>query len=395
MFQGLRKCSAAIFILGLIGTLIGIWMMSGTVPTIFYFGLKIISPQWFLPSCLLLTILVSSFTGSALTTVGTVGVALMGIAQGFGIPAPHTAGAVICGACFGDKVSPLSDTTNFAPAVVGVDLFAHIEHLLGTTIPALVLTFIFFIYLSHGDFSHSQTVVHNILLSLESSFNISILTLISPLIITSLAMMRFPTIPILSFGVVTGLLTAGFVQSNWDISQWLVVLLKGFSDQSGNHIVDNIVNRGGLSSMLFSISLIVVALCLGGLLQSFGVIISLMEGLKGKVRKRGAIVSCTAASSIGVNFLTGEQYLSILLPGQAFKALYQEQKIATKTLSRTLEDAGTLVNPLVPWGVSGTFFANALHVPVSQYIPFVVFLYLSPLFTIAFAYLPERAKNRN
>ena len=212
MTQGVTQCVKAVFILGFIGVLIGVWMMSGTVPMLFYLGLKTISPEWFLVTSLFVTIIVSSFTGSSLTTAGTVGVALMGIANGFGIDPGQAAGAVICGACFGDKLSPLSDTTNFAPGIVGVDLFTHIKNLLWTTIPALTLTVLYFSVLGSSVSLEDFTLIHKASVALERSFTLSYASLLSPLMVLSLAFLRFPTLPILGVGVVTGLLTAGFIQ---------------------------------------------------------------------------------------------------------------------------------------------------------------------------------------
>lgn len=387
MCRGVAQCVKAIFILGFIGVLIAVWMMSGTVPMLFYLGLKSISPQWYLLTSLFVTIIVSSFTGSSLTTAGTVGVALMGIANGFGINPSHAAGAVICGACFGDKLSPLSDTTNFAPGVVGVDIFVHIKNLLWTTVPALVLSILYFSFLGSSITSHDFDLINQAKQVLEQSFNLSFASLLSPALVLTLAFLRFPTLPILGVGVLSGLLTVGFIQEQWNFGLWANVMQNGFELQSESAVVNDIVSRGGLMSMMFSISLVILALAFGGMLQGLGVISSLMEGVKQKLRRPGPIVASTAAASCGINFLTGEQYLSILLPGQAFKPLYEHARLGPQVLSRTLEDAGTLINPLVPWGVSGAFFTNALGVSVLDYAPHAVFLYLSPVFSVLFAYL--------
>ena len=387
MAQGVTQCVKAIFILGFIGILIAVWMMSGTVPMLFYLGLKTISPEWFLLTSLFVTIIVSSFTGSSLTTAGTVGVALMGIANGFGVDPSQAAGAVICGACFGDKLSPLSDTTNFAPGIVGVDLFTHIKNLLWTTIPALTLTIMYFSVLGSAVSLEDFSLIARASAALEQSFQLSYASLLSPFLVLSLAFLRFPTLPILGVGVVSGLLTAGFIQGQWNLSLWFEVLQNGYHLQSDSSVVNDIVSRGGLMSMMFSISLVILALAFGGLLQGLGVISSLMDGVKKHLKDPGPIVASTAAASCGINFLTGEQYLSILLPGQAFKPLFDHPRLSPQVLSRTLEDAGTLINPLVPWGVCGAFFTNALGVPVLDYAPYAVFLYLSPAFSILFAYL--------
>jgi NhaC family Na+:H+ antiporter len=377
-----------VLILMTIGMLIGTWMMSGTVPTMLFFGTQLIDPGWFTLSALLVTIIVSTFTGSSFTTIGTVGVALMGLATSLGVHPGLAAGAIISGACFGDKMSPLSDTTNFAPAVAGVSLFNHIRHLMWTTVPALIITIIIFLAMGSGvDGDQALSSIQPVQGQLESSFNITIWTLLSPLVVIILALVRFPTIPALIIGVITGILTIWGVQGQGSISAIFNMLQNGFELETREATVDKIVNRGGIQSMMWSISLIWIALALGGLVRGLGMLESFVNLMKNKIRSRGNTIATTAMSSIGVNVLTGEQYLSILIPGQTFKPHFEEQKIDSRNLSRTLEDAGTLVNPLIPWGVSGAFFASTLEVSVLEYMPYVFFLFLSPLFTILLGYI--------
>lgn len=363
-------------------------MMSGTVPYLLEIGFTFISPQWFALSALFICIIVSTFTGSSFTTIGTVGVALMGIGVGLGINPALAAGAIICGACFGDKMSPLSDTTNFAPAVVKVDLFTHIRHLLWTTIPSLLITIVLFYFLgrSQGNFA-SFADIEAAQVALQSNFNLSILTLISPLLVIVFAVKRWPTIPVLVIGIASGILTAVFVQEQITLTQVFHVLQGGFSIDTGSDLVNRIVSRGGLQSKMWSISLIMIALSLGGLIQGLGLIQSLLEALTKWLNKRGHLIAATVFSSIAVNLATGEQYLSILLPGQTFLPFYEKIGLHPKNLSRTVEDAGTLINPLIPWGVSGAFFYTTLGVPVLEYAPYTFFLFLSPIFAIIFGYL--------
>ncbi len=386
--QGITIGIKPVLILMVIGMLIGTWMMSGTVPTLLYFGTSFISAEWFTISALAVTIIVSTFTGSSFTTIGTVGVALMGLSASLGIHPGLAAGAIICGACFGDKMSPLSDTTNFAPAVAGVQLFRHIQHLMWTTIPALLLTFIIFIVIGSGSgVSGSLSTIETVQDSLQEFFKISGWTLISPLIVIILAVKRVPTLPALMIGVITGIATVLIVQGQSSIAEILSMLQNGFEGNSDDKIVNEIVNRGGIQSMMWSISLIWIALALGGLVQSVGILKTLMDTLENRIKGMGNTIATTALSSIGVNVLTGEQYLSILIPGQTFKAKFEKEKLGLPNLSRTLEDAGTLVNPLIPWGVSGAFFASTLEISVLSYLPYVFFLYLSPIFTILFGYI--------
>ncbi|GGF95326.1 Na+/H+ antiporter NhaC [Paenibacillus aceti] len=392
IIQGIQTAIMPILILSLIGILIAVWMMSGTVPTILYYGMDYIKPQFFAVSALYVTIIVSMFTGSSFTTVSTVGVAFMGIALTTGISPTLAAGAIISGACFGDKMSPLSDTTNFAPAVAGVSIFTHIGNMLYTTIPALVITTVFFWFAPSPD-SIDLTAIQQIKLALQDSFNIHWLTLLSPLAVIACSFKRVSILPTLIIGIVTGLLVTAFVQHQMAIDVWFSVMQSGYKSTIANETVAAIVNRGGLQSMMWSVSLILIALSLGGLLQHCGVIDAFFRKLIQPLKRGSSIVLMTGASSIAVNIMTGEQYLSILLPGQMFKDEYNRRGLPAKTLSRTLEDCGTLINPLIPWGVSGAFFASTLGVPVVEFLPYATFLWLCSLFTFAYAFIPQLQKN--
>lgn len=392
IIQGIQSAIMPILILSLIGILIAVWMMSGTVPTILYYGLDYIEPHYFAVSALYVTIIVSMFTGSSFTTVSTVGVALMGIAMTTGISLPLAAGAIVSGACFGDKMSPLSDTTNFAPAVAGISLFTHIRNMMYTTVPALIITTILFLLIpTTGSIDLSS--IQSIKESFQNGFHLHWLTLLSPLAVIACSAKRIPILPTLIVGIVTGLLITAFVQQQASIGSWFSVMQGGYKSTIVNETVAEIVNRGGLQSMMWSVSLILIALSLGGLLQHCGVIEALFRKWIEPLKRRSSIVLMTGASSIAVNGMTGEQYLSILLPGQMFKDEYTRRQIPAKTLSRTLEDCGTLVNPLIPWGVSGAFFAATLGVPVLEYAPFAAFLWLSPIFTFGFALIPQLQQN--
>ncbi|WP_211745602.1 Na+/H+ antiporter NhaC [Paenibacillus sp. Marseille-Q4541] len=392
MLQGIQTAIMPILILSLIGILIAVWMMSGTVPTILYYGMDYIKPQFFAVSALYVTIIVSIFTGSSFTTVSTVGVALMGIALTTGISPTLAAGAIVCGACFGDKMSPLSDTTNFAPAVAGISIFTHIGNMMYTTVPALIITTVFFFFMPMtGTIDLSS--IQEIKLALQDGFHIHLLTLLSPIAVIACSVKRIPILPTLIVGIATGLLVTALIQQQTAIDVWFSVMQSGYTSTITNETVASIVNRGGLQSMMWSVSLILIALSLGGLLQHCGVIEAFFRRLIQPLKRKSNIVLMTGASSIAVNGMTGEQYLSILLPGQMFKDEYTRRGIPAKTLSRTLEDCGTLVNPLIPWGVSGAFFAATLGVPVIEYAPYATFLWLSPLITFAYALLPKLQKN--
>ncbi|MGQ4667373.1 Na+/H+ antiporter NhaC [Metabacillus halosaccharovorans] len=391
LIKGIQSGIQPIVILGLIGMLIGAWMSSGTIPTIMTYALTIINPDYLLITSLFSCMVISSLVGSSFTTVSTIGVALIGAGIAIGLPIEWVAGAIISGACFGDKMSPMSDTTNFASGVAKVDLFTHIRHMSLTTIPSILITTVIFFILGRMapiDVT-SLSEMKIMVLAIESQVQVSSLTLLSPIIVIILAIKRIPVIPSLIIGIVTAAITAVSIQGI-SFSQFLHVLQNGTSFSIENEQISNMLNRGGLQSMMWSISLILIAFAFGGLLDSLKIIPTLLNGLIDRIHSKGQLILSTASSSLGVNLLTGEQYLSILIPGQSFKSLYEDMELDRKYLSRTLEDAGTLINPLIPWGVSGAFFAQTLGVPVLAFLPFAFFLYLSPAFTILYGFLKDR-----
>ncbi|MGM0876840.1 MAG: Na+/H+ antiporter NhaC [Bacillota bacterium] len=385
MIKGIQSGIQPIIVLALIGILIGAWMSSGTIPTVMFYALTIINPSYLLITSLFSCMVISSLVGSSFTTVSTVGVALMGAGIAIGLPVPWVAGAIISGACFGDKMSPMSDTTNFASGVSSVELFTHIRHMTKTTIPSILITTILFFILGRMTPIHSASLTEmtHMMNIIENHVQISSLTLLSPLLVIVLAIRKVPIIPALIVGIITAGITAVGLQG-LTFGEFLHVLQNGTSFTIENEQVVNMMNRGGLQSMMWSISLILIAFAFGGLLDALNIIPALLIGLIERVKTKGQLILSTAASSFGVNLLTGEQYLSILIPGQSFKGLYDKMNLERKYMSRTLEDAGTLINPLIPWGVSGAFFAQTLGVPVIEFLPFAFFLYLSPLFSILF-----------
>jgi NhaC family Na+:H+ antiporter len=390
LVKGIQSAIAPMLILLLIGILIGVWMMSGTVPTILHLGIAIISPEYFTISALFLTIIVSSVTGSSFTTISTIGVALMGVSTALGLDPLMTAGAIICGACFGDKMSPLSDTTNFAAAMADVSLTTHVKFMLHTSIPAIALTAVFF-GLQGQSVKVNLEAVQEIQLALEQHFSLGLPTLLPALAVLVCSALRKPILPTLVIGIAGGIVTAAWMQGIHSPITWMNVMQNGFASDIPNEAVKTIVNRGGLLSMTWSVALILIALSLGGILQYSGVFNALFDGFIKRIRRDGDLVSLAGSSSILVNVLTGEQYLSILLPGQMFREAFGARGMEGRRLSRTLEDCGTLVNPLIPWGVSGAFFATTLHVATIDYLPYVMYLWLSPVLTFLFAWRSNKA----
>ncbi len=384
--EGIRVGVRPIFLLLLIGILISIWIASGAIPTLLCYGINLISPQWFTLNALFISIIISTFSGSSLSTVATVGVVLVGIAEGLNMPLAPVAGAIVCGSFFGDKISPISDTTNFAPGIVGIGPFEHIRSLLKTTIPALFLTIIFFYFIDEQTLSVDLTPIYELKDVIEGHFFISFFTLLSPLIILILAFLGIPSIPTIFLGILVAIMTALLSQPHITLTQLPFILMDGHHFSGSNPLAEKILNRGGLNSMLPSTSLIFLSLCLGGLLTSAGILETFLKLMIKLIKTPFQLVLFTGLSSIGVNFISGEQYLSILLPAQSFLPLYDQFKVPRNILSRTLEDCGTLINPIVPWGVCGIFVSSTLQVPVLDYIRYSPFILLSPLFTFILAY---------
>ncbi|WP_195571248.1 Na+/H+ antiporter NhaC [Paenibacillus sp. 1001270B_150601_E10] len=391
LIKGVQSSVMPSILLVLIGILIASWMMSGTVPTLLVYGTQWFQPQWFAFSSLVLTCIVSMCVGSSITTVGTFGVALVGMASSMGMNSALVAGAVVSGACFGDKMSPLSDTTNFASAVAKVRMTDHIRNMTWTTVPAFILTsaaFLIFGHTSHSDMSQ----LIEMKAAMESAYHIHPVSLLPLAVVLLAAILRVPILLTMLMGIAFGLLVTGFIQSNWSLMNWMEVTLHGYQSTIANDAVATIVNRGGVMSMMWSITLIATAFAFGGLLQHGGVITALFKKIIAPIKRKESMVVSTGLSAIGVNLFTGEQYMSILLPGQMFQAEYERRGIPALTLSRTLEDCGTLVNPLIPWGVSGALMTAALGMSVLDYAPYAFFLLISPLCTFAFALLPGLKK---
>ena len=394
MKKGIQNGLSPTLILMMIGLLIGSWMLSGTVPTLLFYGISVLSAKWFAISAIFITIIVASFTGSTFTTIATVGVALMGIAHIMGIPPAIAAGAIISGACFGDKMSPISDTTNFVPSILGIKVNEHIRHMAYTTIPALIVTVILFLIIGMGHGNTDMAQVTEMKKAISTSFEVNPLLLIPCLIVFIMAFRGFSTLPTMSAGIVSSLVLAFFIQKDITLAKVFTTLQNGFQTDTGNEMLNSIVNRGGLQSMMWSVSLIFIALALGGLLQELRVFETLIQSLS-NLKRKGNIVIASTLSAMSVNLLTGEQYLSILLPGQLLKDVFIKKNIPLKNLSRALEDGGTLFNPIVPWSVSGAFFASTLGVPVIDYLPFSFVLFITPLFSMLAALLGKGLEVEN
>lgn len=374
MLQGIQHAMGSILILLVVGTLIGVWIASGVVPMLIAWGLKLLSPAWFLAAACLVCAVVSLVTGSSWTTAGTVGVALIGVAQGLGVPLPMAAGAIVSGAYFGDKMSPLSETTNLAPGIVGVDLFEHIRHMVFTTAPSMILTLGLFALLGmgYGDTGMSSTELAGYLSGLEEAVNMSIWLLIPPLLVLGLVVMKVPALPALAAGVAAGVLAAVLIQQQ-SLAGLLIIAHDGFVAETGNAAIDDLLTRGGMSSMYGTIGIVLCAMCYGGIMERSGMLGRLAETILTYAHTRARLVAATLGTSLGINLVAADQYLSIVVPGRMYRPAYERMGLATKNLSRCLEDGGTITSPLVPWNSCGAYMFATLGVFPLAYLPFAFF----------------------
>ena len=399
--KGIGMGMSAILILLAVGALIGTLIMSGTVPAMIYYGLNILSPSiFYFATCIICAIAALSI-GSSWTVAGTLGVALMGIATGLGLSPSITAGAVISGAYFGDKMSPLSDTTNLAPAIAGTDLFTHIKHMLWTTGPSLVIALVMFLFIGlTTEISGNAQGLELIQTTLQNTFNISIVSFIPIIVIFILAYNKVPAFPTILIGaLLAGLFSAilqpqivkNFVDQP-ELSTSLVMisgiwtaLHSGFVLESGVEIVDDLLTRGGMASMLNTIWLVICALTFGAVLETTNLLKKLVESVLSLANSTGSLIITTIATCIGVNIIAADQYISIVLPGRMYRAEFARKKLAARNLSRTLEDSGTITSPLIPWNTCGAYMSASLGVTTFSYLPFCFFNIVNPIIAIIYA----------
>jgi len=353
-----------------VGTLIGSWLASGTIPLLIYYGMKLISPKMYLVTACVICSLISLCTGTSWGTVGTVGVALIGIAKGLGIPAGPAAGAIVAGAYFGDKISPFSDTTNLAPAVARSNLFDHIKHMLWTTTPAWGLGLIVYYFAGRGYGSKEITSpqMSIILGTIRKNFDLNLILLLPVAIIIYFAITKKPTIPGILLSSFTASLLAIIYQKK-SLTAVVEAMTVGYHSRTGVSVVDDLLSRGGLQSMMGVTLIAFCAFSFGGIIQKTGMLGVILEHLLKIASTVGRLVTATVFSSITIAIMTGSSYLSILIPGELFAPAYRERKLAAKNLSRILEDAGTVVVPLIPWSMAGVFMAGTLGVPTLKYLP--------------------------
>lgn len=388
MANSINKAMTALLIFILIGTIIGSWISAGTVPALIYYGLNIIKPGLFLPIGLILCSLTSLSTGTSWGTAGTVGIALMGMGVGLGIPAPIVAGMVVSGAFFGDKMSPISDTTNLAAVSAEANLYDHIKAMSYTTIPSyLIALFIYaFIGLKYANGSGNVSDIKLIQETISNSFDLNPMVILPMAILFTLNLLRFPAVPSMLIGTIAGV-TVAVIFQGISISEALTSLNYGYTNETGVALVDNLLVRGGIQNMMWTFSLSFIALCLGGVLELVGYLRVLIKGILSKINRVGSLVALVIGTTILGNASMGEIYLGIILNGTLYKEAFKEKGLRPEMLSRLLEEGGTLTGALIPWTTAGAFMASTLGVPVVEYARYAFLNLINPVLSIALSFM--------
>ena len=404
--ENLKSVTGPILILLLVGALAGTWLLSGIIPAMIDYGLQIANPRFFLPACVLISALVSLATGSSWSTSATIGIALIGIGKALDLPVGMVAGAVISGAYFGDKLSPLSDTTNLAPAMAGSELFTHIRYMLYTTLPSIVITLLLFIVLGWS-FSSSGEVDTSILSeSIREKFYISPNLFLVPLIVIIMIVKKTPPLLALFVGTLLGGLFALIFQPQllMDLSESSVLNFKTIYKsifnaitvdthiETNDPLLNELFSSGGMQGMLGTVWLIICAMVFGGVMDAIGALQAISNAFLKWAKTTFQLVAGTAASSLTVNLTASDQYLAIVVPGKMFAQAYLDRKLAPENLSRTLEDAGTVTSVLVPWNTCGAYQSGVLGVGVAEYFIYAFFNWISPFMTLIYAYFKIRLK---
>ena len=400
----------AMLILLMVGALSGSWMTSGVIPTMIYYGLEVLRPEFFLPATVLICIVISLATGSSWSTIATIGVALIAVGNALGINPAWSAGAIISGAYFGDKISPLSDTTNLAATVAEVPLFKHIRFMMRTTVPSILLTLVAFAVMGFvlGGSEAEISATGEYQQAIASTYNISGWLMLIPLVVVVLIARGMPAIPVLMIGSLLAVVCAALFQQpllqqiagveSLDWGSGYKVLMKCMygptSPQTGVEAVNDLLETGGMAGMMNTVWLIISAMIFAGVMEAGRFLETMTEALVSHLNRRAPMVSATVASCLLFNLTTGDQYMSIVVPGKMFHSAYRRQGYSSALLSRTLEDGATVTSVLIPWNTCGATQATVLGVATIAYLPFAFFCWLSPLITILFAWLGIAQKDK-
>ena len=392
VIENLKSVYKPIIILMLVGALAGTWLVSGIIPAMVYYGLQVLSPEIFLPASVIIAAIISIATGSSWTTSATVGIALVGIGTALGINPGMIAGAVISGAYFGDKMSPLSDTTNLAPAMAGTDLFTHIKYMAYTTVPTIIITLIVFSILSMTIETSGEADISNLLQTINATFNTTGWLFIVPLLVIALIVLKINPLISLATGVVSAAIFAVIFQpeilatvSDSTIGALSQAIFSDTAIETPNETLNELFSSGGLIGMLWTILLIASAMVFGGVMDGIGALARITKALLKMASSVFGLFATTVVSCFGLNVIASDQYLALVIPGKMFKKAYQDKGLAPENLSRTLEDSGTVTSVLIPWNTCGAYHSGVLGVSVGEYFIYAIFNWLSPFTTLLFA----------
>ena len=404
--KSISSTTPALVILLLIGALAGTWLLSGIIPAMIYYGLQILNPKIFLFATAVITAIVSLATGSSWSTIATIGIALLGIGQVLGLPTGMIGGAIISGAYFGDKMSPLSDTTNLAPAMAGTDLFTHIRYMMYTTIPSFAITLIIFLIIGFTFITSGEQDVSELLSAISNSFSVSGWLFLAPVLVIILIIKKAPAIPALLAGTLLGGIFAIIFQPeiiklvvesdvlNFSTAYMAIINAMGsdIAITTNNEMINKLLSTSGMAGMLNTIWLIICAMTFGGVMEATGLLRRVAEPIIKYAESTGSLILTTAGTCVFFNITASDQYLSIVVPGRMFANTYKEKGLAPENLSRTLEDSGTVTSVLVPWNTCGATQSAVLGVATFAYLPYCFFNIISPFMTIAYGYLGIKIK---
>lgn len=398
MIKGISKAMQSIIILVIIGVLIGVWLNAGVVPSMIYYGLKMLKPQIFFIATVLICSITALATGTSWGTMGTMGVALMGIGFGLGLNPAMTAGAILSGAYFGDKMSPLSDTTNLAPAMAGTDIMSHIKFMILPTAIVYVITLVFFGILGFTASSEGVADVSKVLelqTSLKEMFTINPFLLLPPVVVIVAVALKVPAIPGISLGILSGVIVGMIAQPECTLGSFFECGMNGYSCETGIYEIDRLLNSGGLMNMTFSISMTIIAMMFGGIMEETHQLEVVVEKLKKIAKTPVSLVALTEVTSIVSNATMPEQYISLVVPGRMYAEEYKKMELSPTTLSNALESSGTVTSALIPWNTCGVFITSTLGISAIQYAPWAVFNWLMPVacFILAFFGITIADKN--
>lgn len=398
MIKGISKAMQSIIILVIIGVLIGVWLNAGVVPSMIYYGLKMLKPQIFFIATVLICSITALATGTSWGTMGTMGVALMGIGFGLGLNPAMTAGAILSGAYFGDKMSPLSDTTNLAPAMAGTDIMSHIKFMILPTAIVYVITLVFFGILGFTASSEGVADVSKVLelqTSLKEMFTINPFLLLPPVVVIVAVALKVPAIPGISLGILSGVIVGMIAQPECTLGSFFECGMNGYSCETGIYEIDRLLNSGGLMNMTFSISMTIIAMMFGGIMEETHQLEVVVEKLKKIAKTPVSLVALTEFTSIVSNATMPEQYISLVVPGRMYAEEYKKMELSPTTLSNALESSGTVTSALIPWNTCGVFITSTLGISAIQYAPWAVFNWLMPVacFILAFFGITIADKN--